>query len=89
MAYFSNAADLMNYETQYCSKCVHAGGVDGNGCAVMVVHQLHIGWGGYERYKSVLNELIPRSQEQRNDNRLNGGNDKCLMFYAKELMDPR
>ena len=83
IAYLSNATDLMNYETQYCSKCVHAGGVDGDGCAVMVAHQLHIEWGGYERYKSVLDELIPRSAEQRNDNRLNGGNDKCLMFYAK------
>jgi hypothetical protein len=41
MAYFSNATDLMNYETQYCSKCVHAGGVDSNGCAVMGAPVLH------------------------------------------------
>jgi len=75
----------MNYETQYCSKCVHAGGVDGNGCAVMVAHQLHTEWGGYEKYKSVLDELIPRSEARRNDNRLNGGNDKCLMFYSDEV----
>ena len=66
-----------------------AEGVDGNGCAVMVAHQLHTEWGGYERYKSILNELIPRFEEQRNDNRLNGGNDKCLMFYGKDLVDPQ
>ena len=85
MAYFSNATDLMNYETQYCGKCVHAGGVDGNGCAVMAVHQLHTEGGGYETYKSLFDELIPRSEEQRNDNRLNGGNDRCRLFYAKEV----
>ncbi len=85
MAYFSNATELMNYEWQYCRKCVHAGGVDGDGCAVMVAHQLYTEWGGYEKYESVLNELIPRSEEQRSDNRLNGGNDRCLMFYAKEV----
>ena len=58
MAYFSNATALMNYETQYCSKCVHAGGVDGNGCAVMVAHQLHTEWGGYERYRAFWTSLF-------------------------------
>lgn len=83
MAYFSNATDLMNYEHQYCSKCAHVTGIDGDGCAVMVAHQLHLEWGGYETYKSILDELIPRSREVRHDNRYNGGNDRCRMFIDK------
>jgi hypothetical protein len=76
MAYFSNSTDAMNYETQYCSKCVHATGPDGDGCAVMMAHLLYTDF-EYDKYKSVLDELIPRSKDRRNE--------KCLMFYAKEV----
>ena len=84
MAYFSNATDLMNYEHQYCRHCVHIGGPDGDGCAVMLAHQLRLD-DEWDKKDSILHMLIPRSGEQRDDNRFNGGNDKCLMFYAREV----
>src|SRR5215470_17582112 len=81
MAYFSNSTEVMNYEQQYCSKCVHLGGADGDGCAVMKTHRVHLDLLRYvektdeERrlVTSVLNELIPRSKEPRPDNWLKGG----------------
>jgi hypothetical protein len=34
MGYFSNGTEGMDYEAQYCDKCVHQDGPTENGCAV-------------------------------------------------------
>lgn len=71
MGYFANGTEGMNYEAQYCDKCVHQKAEDG-GCAVWLLHLLH----SYEdcnKPESHLHKLIPLGK--------NGGNEQCTMFH--------
>ena len=77
MGYFSNGTEGEMYEEQYCNRCIHQNGPDGeSGCAVMLAHLL---W-NYDECNndaSILDTLIPRSPD-------GVGNEKCTMFWDKE-----
>ncbi len=71
MGYFSNGIESMEYEAEYCNKCVHQEA----GCSVWLAHLLH----NYEECnnkESILHILIPRKE--------NGFCDKCTMFINKD-----
>lgn len=71
MGYFPNGTAGDCYEAKYCNRCIHEGGRDGPGCAVMLAHLLH----NYEecnKPESILHLLIPRDKE--------GWNQQCAMF---------
>ena len=72
MGYFSNGTEGMDYESRWCSRCVHL-----EGCAVWEAHLIH----NYdERQDSILDVLIPRVK--------NGlGNAKCRMFHEDVRKD--
>ncbi len=70
MAYFSNGSEGMDYEEQYCSKCVHC-----DGCPVMDAHLLF----AYELCndkknpgKIILDMLIPQNRHYAGE---------CSMFF--------
>lgn len=70
MGYFSNGSEGMDYQEQYCTRCIH----DGD-CSVWDAHMLF----NYEegsKKDSILNILIPRKK--------NGFNDKCRMFVEQK-----
>lgn len=81
MGYFSNRAEGMCYDNQYCANCVHAAKTEGEVCPVINVHYLY----NYEQcqdsdmgraIKWILNELIPISDE-------GPWNDECTMRYVE------
>jgi hypothetical protein len=72
MGYFSNGCEGMDYEEQYCSRCVHQA-TDNGGCAVFLAHLLH-NYDECNNDKSILHLLIPRSKDKL-------GNEQCAMFY--------
>lgn len=68
MGYFSNGSEGMDYELNYCDKCVH----QNPHCAVWEAHVLR----NYEdcnRPESILHMLIPRSKDGLS-------NEQCRMF---------
>lgn len=76
MGYFSNGTEGMVYEAQWCDRCEHQDGPDGqSGCAVWLAHLLY-------SYKlcnaedNPLNVLIPRSEDRLS-------NEQCRMFLKK------
>jgi hypothetical protein len=73
MAYFSNGTEGMDYQAQYCVRCVHD---TDDGCPVWMAHVLHNSdQNDNEAVESVLSVLIPRKDRI--------WNDKCAMFIAK------
>ena len=60
MGYFSNGTEGDLYEAQYCARCLHGQGPDGNACAVWALHL-------DENYNAdtfdLLDALIPRSAD--------------------------
>jgi hypothetical protein len=72
MGYFSNGTEGMEYEAQYCDRCVHQKPDDG-GCAVWLAHMLH-NYDECNNNDSILHLLIPRTD---------GGltNGQCAMFH--------
>ena len=70
MGYFSSGSEGLDYEEQWCRRCVHYGPENGPGCPVWLAHLLHNG-------DEVLELLIPRSLE-------GAGNDQCLMFIEDQ-----
>lgn len=83
MAYFSSATESMDWATQNCDLCRHQDGPDaGSVCAVWLLHLLR----NYDQcahsdaaraYADCLGTLIPRTRDGL-------GNERCLMFIAKE-----
>ena len=86
MAYFSNGSEGMDYEYQFCHKCVHYGDDDGPGCPVMGAHMIFnsdqidsTGEHNEEPAKSIhtiLNMLIPARED--------GFADQCSMFVEEK-----
>lgn len=78
MGYFSNGTEGDCYEAQYCSRCAHRDGPDGDGgCMVWFAHMMK----NYEECNkpdSILHMLIPRLKD-------GSGNGKCAMFIDKVL----
>ena len=72
MGYFPNGSAGMDDEANYCNRCIHKNGPDGDsGCAVYLAHLLK----NYDECNdegSILHMLIPRD--------VNGNNEQCLMF---------
>ena len=76
MGYFPNGTAGMAYEDQYCVRCIHRDGPDGkSGCAVWLAHLLH-NYKECNNKDSILDILIPRTQE-------NLWNAQCRMFVEK------
>ena len=76
MAYFSNGNEGMQYEEEYCSKCVHG---MGKPCAVWAAHMLH-NYDECNNKESILHILIPQ------DNVKDWGTfaGECKMFIKAE-----
>ena len=71
MGYFANGTEGMDYDSEYCERCVHS-----NGCAVMEAHMLY-NYDECNNKNSILDLLIPRKE--------NGiGNEKCRMLCEKD-----
>jgi hypothetical protein len=75
MAYFSNGSEGMDYEEEFCSKCLHK-----NGCAVWTAHMLH-NYKECNNEDSILHILIPRSEGDL-------ANEKCAMFIDETILSP-
>jgi hypothetical protein len=73
MGYFSNGTEGMDYELEYCERCVHEKPDDG-GCAVWLAHLLHNS-DECNNPQSILHLLIPRLK--------GGGNGQCAMFIKR------
>ena len=81
MAYFPNGTSGMCYEEQYCSRCTHHDGPDGDsGCAVWLLHLLY----NYDHLNDdanpvrvMLNTLIPETDDKL-------GAKQCTMFHQKD-----
>ena len=72
MGYFSNGTEGMEYEAQYCERCVHQGGPEGPGCMVWLAHNLY-NYKECNNKDSILHLLIPRSKDHLS-------NEQCKMF---------
>lgn len=71
MGYFPNGTSGMDYEEQYCSRCIHY-----PDCAVLSAHMAR----NYEECNnkaSILHMLIPLTEDGL-------FNEKCLMFHTGE-----
>jgi len=74
-AYFSNGTEGMDYEAQYCARCVHQPeNPDDGGCPVLLAHMLY-NYRDCNDTDSILHLLIPRKPD--------GRNDQCAMFYER------
>jgi hypothetical protein len=84
MGYFSNGTEGACYEEEYCDRCVHRNGSDGDGmCPVWAAHLLH-NYDECDNEDSILHMLIPRTED--------GVNEKCLMFIEdsqREIFEGR
>jgi len=78
MGYFSNGTEGECYTAQYCSKCAHMRGPDGDGmCAVWMAHMVK-NYDECNNPESILHMLIPRKGIE---------NLQCLMFMPKSALD--
>ena len=75
MGYFANGAIGMDYEAQWCERCIHEGGpeYEDGGCAVWLAHMEH-NYAECNNPNGILHILIPRK---------NGENQQCRMFVEK------
>jgi hypothetical protein len=77
MGYFSNGSEGMDYEEQFCRRCIHYGPEEGPGCPVWLAHLLF----NYEECNresnahTMLDMLIPREDSV--------GNLECTMFVEQ------
>lgn len=83
MGYFSNGTEGQLYEEQYCSRCVHRDGKDGqSGCAVWLAHLMD----NYEQCNnpdSVLHVLIRQGDRKKGE----PWNLECEMFIPRDPME--
>lgn len=69
MGYFSNGTEGMEYQAQWCERCVH----DANrNCPVWLAHLTH-NYKECNKPESILHLLIPRSEDKCS-------NLQCLLF---------
>ncbi len=69
MGYFSNGSEGLDYEEQYCLKCIHY--TDAQGCVILYAHTLY-NYDECNKKESILHILIPRDAQ--------GYNEQCRMF---------
>lgn len=75
MGYFPNGTSAEVYEEQYCRRCIHQLGPNGDsGCAVMLAHLLH-NYAECNKDDSILHILIPRDGIE---------NRQCAMFHDRD-----
>lgn len=74
MGYFSNGAQGMDYEAQYCDHCIH----QDDPCVIWGLHLIH-NYDECNNKKSLLHSLIPMDKK--------GWNMECLMFKPKKEID--
>lgn len=75
MAYFSNSTEGLDYQEQYCNKCLH--NMVDESCPVWEAHLIY----NYQECNnpdSILHFLIPRSKDKLS-------NEQCRMFYLIEV----
>jgi hypothetical protein len=72
VGYFSSGTEGMDYEEQYCKRCIHYGPEDGPGCPVMSLHLLY-NEAEANKPDSFLHVLIPQMAD-------GGGNEQCRLF---------
>lgn len=72
MGYFANGSEGMDYEAQFCERCIHGQSEDDD-CAVWLAHLLK-NYDECNNKNSILHVLIPRQP--------GGGNGQCRMFIA-------
>lgn len=72
MAYFPNGTEGMDYEAQYCDKCIHQDPC----CPIWNAHMLY-NYRDCDDDDSILHLLIPRSKDGLS-------NEQCRMFTPKE-----
>jgi hypothetical protein len=83
MGYFSNGTEGMAYEAEYCDRCIHQDGKDGeSGCAIWLAHMLH-NYDECNKKESILHLLIPRGDGKT------CWNEECAMFVEKKFEDKR
>jgi hypothetical protein len=71
MGYFANGSEGMDYEAQYCDRCVHQNG----GCAVWDAHMI-ANYTECNNPDSILHILIPRTADGLD-------NEQCTMFVKQ------
>ncbi len=77
MGYFSNGAEGLDYEQEYCERCIHQNGPDGEGgCDVWAIHH-HRNYADCNDKDSILHMLIPRSEDGMD-------NERCRMFWPRQ-----
>jgi hypothetical protein len=72
MGYFSNGTEGMDYQEQWCRRCVHDVNQD---CPVWLAHLIH-NYKECNNPDSILHLLIPRSEDKCS-------NLKCGLFIEK------
>lgn len=72
MGYFPNGTAGLNYQAEFCERCVH-GQDEGQGCAVWDAHLMR-GYDECDNPESILHILIPRGSD---------GNEQCRMFIPE------
>lgn len=84
MAYFPNGTSGEIYHEQYCSRCIHRDGPDGNtGCGVMLAHLLH-NYAECNNPDSILHLLIPRDGIENKQCRMFIDDKQLKLFDAAE-----
>ncbi len=79
MGYFPNGSAGMDYEHNYCRRCIHLN-EDGGGCAIWLAHMIH-NYDECNKKDSILHLLIPRDEQ--------GFNKQCELFVAGKSPKPK
>lgn len=78
MGYFSNGTEGMDYQSRYCSKCLHDNPKTDLMCPVWQAHMIR-NYQDCNDKGAALHMLIPRADDGL-------GNDKCRMFIDRGLL---
>jgi len=74
MGYFSNGTEGVDYQNNYCSRCVHDVNSD---CPIWLAHLIH-NYDECNKDDSILHMLIPRSEDGLE-------NEQCKLFYPLNM----
>jgi len=73
MGYFSNGTEGMDYQNNYCSRCVHDVNSD---CPIWLAHLIY-NYAECNKEDSILHMLIPRTEDGLD-------NEQCRLFIKKD-----
>ena len=73
MGYFSSGSEGMDYQAQWCDRCVHDH--PERGCPCWIAHMQH-NYDECNKPDSILHKMIPRSEDGLS-------NEKCIFFVEK------